>query len=181
MTFGEVVVRIFGQGTNWVPAILAVLGTTLIALVCLLPLTHDLWLDQKRFGVMGLFFDMKGVDCLRVACSWIKFVVTCTFIIQFTKLDLVDYTLIAVPGLIYVFVIANGKKAASAFLWLVLEVIGMISVNAICGFIHDVNAGVEYVILYLFLGMFLGLFALYLLINEIHDVSIERRANIGKS
>lgn len=181
MTFEEIVARVLGQGTTWVPAIIVILVTTLIALVALLPLTRNLWLDQKRFGVMGLFFDMRGADCVRVACSWVKFVVVCTYIAQFIKLDLVDYALILVPGVVYVLVIGDLKKAITAFLWLVLEIIGMISVNAICGYIQDVNGSAKFMILYILLGIFLGLFALYLFVNEIHDASIERRANIGKS
>lgn len=180
MTAGELFARILGQGIPWIPTMITIVATTLLALALLLPLTRDLWLDQKRFGYMALFFDMKAMDCVRTACAWIKMIVVITFIIQFQKLSVVDYMLIFIPGLVYALLIGSFGKMFNRILWLILQLIGMVSVNAICGYVLDLRPGVEYVILYVFLGIFLGLFALYLFINEVHDVSIERRANIGK-
>ena len=58
--------------------------------------------------------------------------------------------------------------------WLLLQFAGLLSVNLICGYIRDMAGGVGFVLLYLVMGLFLALFSVYLFLNEVNTISVQR-------
>ena len=69
------------------------------------------------------------------------------------------------------------KKAARAManlLWAMLDLLGLLSANLVCGYVLDMDGGMGFVLLYVAMGLFLALFNIYLFLNELDYISDQR-------
>ena len=70
---------------------------------------------------------------------------------------------------------AEGVKGRlGSLLWLLLQLAGLVSVNLICGFIRDMAGSGGFILIYVAMGLFLILFSVYLFLNEINSISMQR-------
>jgi len=162
------------------PGLAAVLAATLAAMTGLYLLCRDVWVQDKRFRLAGLFFGLSRRGCLCLACSWIKLIFLFVFVLGFQKLSLLHYLMVLFPGAILALAGSGARKRAGALLWLGLQLEGLLCANLICGYILDLNAGIGFLLVYGAMGVFLLLFSVYLFLTELAAISGQRDLDAKK-
>lgn len=178
MTLQEVVLRIFNAAQPLLPFMAAVAVPTCAALAALLLMSRGLWFDKRGFRWLGLFYGLGRFDSVRLGCAWVKFCLVLAYLIGFRKLETIHYLMLVVPSLIFSIQIRDPKGIPANLLSCVMELVGLIAVNIICGYIQDYNPGAGFVVVYLLISLFLGLYALYLFLTELNVISNGRRVRI---
>lgn len=156
------------------PIALTVLGLTTVAVLILAAFSKRMNVEQKRFRWLGLFFNLSILDCVRIACSWLKLVLVAVYLVAFESLVAGDLILILVPGLIGAIRFHSFRNTVSNILWLVVEFAALISTNLVCGFIHTFNSGIAMMAVYVCMAVFTVLLAVFLFLTELGEIS-ERR------
>ena len=174
MTLREFLLRMVVFVQPVLPAVLAVLVISTAVVLLLAFVSRNLWLDQKRFRWLGLFFDLSILDCLRLACSWLKLVLITIFLIAFRSLTALDILVVLVPGVLGALRFHSLRQTIGNLLWLAVEFAALISTNLVCGFIHTFNSGISMMAVYVCMALFTVLLAGFLFLTEIGDLS-ERR------
>lgn len=152
---------------------------SIIVIVILTPLCFKQWVNRKSFRWMGAFFNLDGVQVIRLTCAWIKLVLLIIYLCMFEELSIPKYIIFLIPGIIYVFDFRHPGRIPGRLFWLIIETIGLITANIVCGYIHDMRPGPVFTIIYIAISIFLGLFGVYLFITELGDISESRKTPIG--
>lgn len=178
MTIQEFLLRSLAAIQPVLPAVLGILLVTMIVAAVLLMQVKGLWVNQKRFRWLGVFYglDTRGVVCL--SCSWLKLMLLLALLLQFQKLDVSRYIMFLVPALIHIITASEIKRLPGKLLWLAAEVVALVSTNLVCGFYHDVQKSVMLIAVYAFMALFTALLGIYLFLMELSDISEGRSANI---
>ena len=179
MTVQEILMRMLSFVRQSIPAAMIVVDVTMVMLVVAVIQTRGLWVNQKRFKWLGLLFCLKGRECVRLACAWIKFVIVLAFLALFENMNAAAYLMVAVPGLIYALEFAKPRRIPARLMWLLLELLGLMSTNLICGFYRDTGASLGFIIIYIVMAVFMALFACYLFLTELQEISQGRSADIA--
>lgn len=176
MSLHELFLRLLVIAKPVLPAAITVVVITALAVVIIAILSRGLWINQKRFRILGLFCAMSRGDCLRLACAWIKFLFLAVFIVSFEKLEVAGYICFVVPAIVYSVSVKNIMKIPGRLLWVMLEFIGLLTTNLICGYYYDMHGGKAFMIIYIIMAIFMLLFGCYLFLTEIEDISEGRGA-----
>ena len=174
MSIIEILIRIFAELRPLLPAMLVAVFATTAAFTALLLLTRDVWVQDRRFYITGLFFGLDRTGSLKLACAWLKLLFLVVFIVAFRKLNLLSYMALMIPGALGAACGRGLIKKLSDLMWLVLQLMGLVSANLICGYIQEMAGGPAFVLLYVVMGLFLILFSIYLFLNEINAISAAR-------
>lgn len=180
MSSGELFLRVLSALSPMVPGILAVLAATVAAMLVLQVLCRTTWVQDANFRLAGLFFGMTAKSGLRLGCSWTKMIFVLVFIISFRKLALINYFMILLPGLVLALSESGANKKIAGLLWLVLQTLGLLAANLICGYVLDFSAGLVFVLVYVAMGLFLGFFSVFLFLNELSTISNERDVDVRR-
>lgn len=180
MNLEEYLLRILIALQPMVPSMVAVVLVTCFVLPVALYLAKGLWVDQVNFTWFGIFYGLQWKDCVRLSSCWIKMIVMIVFVVQFQKLTLIHYVCFLAVGVLYALDFKAPLRTVGHLFWVAVEVIAVATVNIICGYILDVNAGLVFILMYVLLGMFVALFAVYSFITEVNEISSGRRANLEK-
>lgn len=178
MTTQEFLLRMLVTIQPVLPAVLAVLLITMAAAAMLLIQANGLWVNQKRFRWLGVFYELSAGDRVCLTCSWLKLLMLLTLLARFQKLDMVSCILFFVPALLSALTVRDLKKIPGKLLWLVAEVVAMLSANLVCGFYHDIQSSVGFIAIYVFMALFTALLGIYLFLMDLSDISEGRRAHI---
>lgn len=174
MSVIELLLRALSELKPLLPGMIAAVVMTVLALVGLLLCCKNAWVDSRRFRLVGLFFGLNGRCSLRLACAWLKMIFLVVFVVGFQKLFLIHYLMILIPGLISVLCGDGFAGRISSLFWLVLQTAGLLSVNLICGYIRDLSGSGGFVLIYITMSVFLILFSVYLFLNEVNAISLQR-------
>jgi len=185
MSFNGVILQVITKVEPLVPVMLFCAGVTLVLMLILYFLSGNVWMDDKRFKVLGVFFGLSRYDCYRLALSWIRLLMTLFFVVAFRNLKLetnlrqvirspqfVAYLLI---GVLYALDIKRPVRIPKNICWFLVISCGLFATSIVCGYMQTLagfNLGVF--IVYVFMGMFMILFALYLFLMEMDEVSKDR-------
>lgn len=176
MSVKEFLLRMLVSVEPLLPAVVAVVVVSLLAVAALALCTRGLWVNQKRIRWLGLFFDLGHADCVCLACGWLKFLFLLAFLIFFQKLSILGYIFFAAPGLICALHPGSAKRIPSRLVWLVLELAALLFTNLVCGFYRDVGGGVGFLVIYICMALFTALLGFYIFLMEINDISVGRKA-----
>lgn len=171
MTLHEFLLRVLVVLQPVIPAVIAAAAVTLLAVVITAIGVHGLWIDQRKFRWLGIFYGLSTSDCLHLACAWIELVLLAVFLISFRKLTAADYLLFLIPGGLYALQFKSLKKIPVRLLWLALEFVGLLSANLVCGYYHDMHGGLGFALVYVIMAVFMMLFGCYLFLTELSDIS----------
>ena len=174
MNIVELFLRVLSELRPMLPGMIVAVAATMIALTVLLAFSKNVWVEERRFHISGLFFGLNTRGSLQLACAWLKLIFMLVFIAGFQKLSLIQYMMLLIPGILGSL---SGKgifASLSQMFWFLLQFAGLLSVNLICGYIRDMAGGVGFVLLYLVMGLFLALFSVYLFLNEVNTISVQR-------
>ncbi len=181
MSAGESILRILAAMKPLLPGMLIAVAATMIALVVLSAMSRHAWVDQKRFSLPSLFFSLDGKGTLRLACTWLKLIFMVVFLVSFQKLVLIQYLMIVIPGGILVVLAGRVREVFSGLLWFALQLLGLLCSNLVCGYILDMDAGIEFLLIYIVIGVFEGLFSLYLFMLDLESISGSRIIDAHKT
>ncbi len=178
MTFGELMLRVFDQVRPLLPYMIAVIAATAAVLPVLLWLARGVWVSDERFRWMGMFFGMKKPDCVRLACAWIKLVLLISLLAAFKPMEIAHYLLFIIPGVVYALSTRELIRIPGRLIWVGLELVALLCCNLICGYIHDVDAGTGFTVVYVLMSILAALFGIYLFLTELNDISAGRSTDI---
>lgn len=180
MSIIEFLVRILSELRPMLPGMITAVAATLIALVVLLMHSKNVWVEDRRFQLAGLFFGLDGRGSVQLACAWLKLIFLLVFVVGFQKLGLMQYLMLLLPGILGILCGKGLFRGLGDLLWLALQLAGLLSVNLICGFIRDMAGGTGFLMVYLAMGLFLMLFSIYLFLNEVNAISAQRDVDVEK-
>ena len=164
-----------------IPAMIFTAGVTVLAMVATYLMAIDTWFDQKRFRVTGIFYGLNGYDCYRLAVSWVRLLLTVFFIAAFHPLEDVSLIAYLMVGVLYILDVRKPKRILKNLFWMVLITAGLLAANLVCGYIGTlVTKDVIAYAVYVFMGVFMALFAFYLFMQELEDISTDRRIDPEK-
>ena len=175
MTLREFLVRMLVFVQSLLPIALAVLGLTTAAILILAGVSKKMNVEQKRFRWLGLFFDLSILDCIRLACSWLKLVLILVYLAAFQSLTAANLVLLLVPSILGAIRFHSVRNTVSNLLWLVVEFAAFISTNLVCGFIHTYNSGIGMIVVYICMAVFTALLAVFLFLTELGKISEGRQ------
>lgn len=156
------------------PAITAAAAATLLVLPGLLVCCRTAWLRSRSFRIAGLFFGLTGKEVLGLACGWLKFIFMLTFILGFQQMSLLHYWMLLLPGVLAALCAPSLSRKLSGLFWLMLQTVGLLSVNLVCGYIRELDGGLGFFLVYVAMGLFLTLFSVYLFLMELGALSAGR-------
>ena len=156
MSVVEFLLRVLSELKPLLLCMTTAVALTAAALVFLLLYSRNVWVDSRRFRLAGLFFGMNGRCSLRLACVWLKLI------------------FLLITGGISALCAEGVKGRLGSLLWLLLQLAGLVSVNLICGFIRDMAGSGGFILIYVAMGLFLILFSVYLFLNELNSISMQR-------
>lgn len=174
MSVVEFLLRVLSELKPLLLCMITAVALTAAVLVFLLLYSRNVWVDSRRFRLAGLFFGMNGRCSLRLACVWLKLIFLLVFVLSFQKLSLLHYLTLLITGGISALCAEGVKGRLGSLLWLLLQLAGLVSVNLICGFIRDMAGSGGFILIYVAMGLFLILFSVYLFLNEINSISMQR-------
>lgn len=174
MSVVELTLRVLSQLRPALPALIAAIVLTLAASIGLAVYTRGVWVHEKRFSLGGLFFGLNGTDAVRLSCAWLRLIFLLVFLVCFQKLELLHYEMLLIPSILFSVTEKKLMRAGASLLWAMLDLLGLLSANLVCGYILDMNGGMGFVLLYAVMGLFLALFNIYLFLNELDYISDQR-------
>lgn len=177
MSIIELLLRTLSQLKDLLPGLLAGAALTVVALAILLACQKNTWVQNRRFWLVSLFFGLDGRRSLWLACAWLKLIFLIVFVAGFQKLTTLHYWMFLVPGFLAVLCEKGFVGKLGSLFWLLLQTVGLLSVNLICGFIRDMAGGIGFRLLYGVMGLFLVLFSIYLFLGEVKAISTQREVN----
>lgn len=180
MTVEEFLIRMLAAIKPMAPAAITVLAVTTALTVMLAIQARGMWVNHPHFRRLGLFFALSKNECLRLACAWIKLLLLIVYILSFRKMDGMDYILFLTPALVYALSVREPLLIPGRLLWIVLETIGLLSANLVCGYYHDMRGEPVFLIVYVVMAIFMLLFGCYLFLTEIDDIS-EGRSRVKEN
>ena len=177
MNIIEISLRVTAALRPMIPGLLTAVAATLAVLTVLMIFTRNVWVRDRRFHITGLFFGLSRAGSLKLACSWLKLIFVIVFIVGFQMLTLLQYMMLLIPGLLGALSGKGLGKGLGDLMWLALQLMGLVSTNLICGYIHEMAGGFAFILLYIVMGAFLSLFSIYLFLNEINTISASREVS----
>lgn len=175
MTFSEFLIRLVAVIKPALPAAIAVLALSLAMIIFLAIRAKGLWVNMPQFRTLGIFYELPKLGCLRLSCSWVKFLILVIYLLIFRKAQAAEYLLFLIPGLIYA-LCGNPIGVGGRLLWLVLEFAGLLSAKLVCGYYYDMHGGTGFIVIYYVMALFMILFGCYLFLTEVEDISEGRGA-----
>lgn len=155
------------------PGIVTMGVVTVAAVIVLAILSTFGWVDSKSFVFAGLFFGLKRRGILQLACSWLKLIFVLVFLVAFQKMDLTQYMMLIIPGIVLALTLRR-MEIVTSLIWLLLQVASMFSVNSVCGYLRDMHPSKAFILVYVALALFLAMFSIYLFFTEIDMISENR-------
>ncbi|WP_317855577.1 hypothetical protein [Chakrabartyella piscis] len=174
----EYILRLMVALQPMLVCIIAVVIITCLCLPILVVKSRGLWFDKANFKFLSLFYKMSFYDCVRLASASVRCIMVVVFVIQFAKLQAIHLVCFGMVAVLYAFDKREMTRTLSNIIWIVVQLVSLLSLNVVCGYILDMSTGVAFVAVYVVLGIFVTLFAIYLFITEINEVSMGRRARI---
>lgn len=181
MEIGRVLLHLVSNMESLVPAMIFCAGVSLFVTLILYFMAGDVWFDQLRFRILGVFFGLGSYDCYRLALSWVRLLLTIYYVVSFRELDTIAVVAYLMIGLLYVLDIRKPKRILKNAIWMAIVSAGLFAVNLVCGYIHTLFV-VDWKawVIYVFMGIFMCLFAFYLFIQELEDISSDRKLDPEK-
>ena len=68
---------------------------------------RKIWVNDKGFGYLSIFFNMNFFSTIKLSCVWLKFLLILMFIIGFQPLGIIHYLFILVPCILMIFISTN--------------------------------------------------------------------------
>ena len=174
MSITELLLRVLAQLRPTLPALIIAGVLTLAVSLVLTVYVRDIWVQEKLFSLGGLFFGLGGTDAVRLSCAWLRLIFLIVFLVSFQKLELLHYEMLLIPNVLFSVMEKKLTRAAANLLWAMLDLLGLLSANLVCGYVLDMDGGMGFMLLYVTMGLFLALFNIYLFLNELDYISDQR-------
>lgn len=179
MEFSEVVGLWIYLLKPLVPYVAIILVLSLIAFVFIAPKCGKIWMNDKGFGYMSLFFNMNIFLAIKLSCAWIKLLLVILFIVGFTSLDVMHFIFLLVPCILMLFINNQMMDIFNHIVNVGIQYIGVIALNILCSYIIQFQFEIIYLAAYLFISILVILYSIYVFILEVDAISLGRRTIIN--
>lgn len=180
MTVSEFLLRIYYAVRPLVPYMLIAAAATLAVLALLLAVSRNYWVDRRSFRWLGVFYGLDRAGSLRLACAWLKLLMLVFYLVSFQKLEVIHYLAFLLTGLFCALDPRGILQIPGNLLSLLMEAVGLLTANLICGYVRDMEAGWGYVVVYILVSAFVTLYGVYLFLTELNSISSERRTDFDR-
>lgn len=175
MSFAELIYRLISSLKPLVPYLLPATAVTLLAALVLAVMTNKLWVGDRSWKWLGLFFCLDGRQAVAFSCAWLKLLLMAVFLIAFRELEVLHYFTFAVPGIVMCIASGSVSAALSCFFWTFLEVWAIFAANLVCTYYLSISSNVWLMVVYIFMSIFVMLLGVYRFLMETEAVSAARK------
>lgn len=181
MDIGRTLLYLISGMEPLVPVMIFSALFTLLVTVLLYVLARDAWFDQLKFRVLGVFYGLGGYDCFRLAVSWTRLAMTIYYIVMFREMEPVDLVAYLIVGALYILDVRKPARIVKNIFWMAILTAGLFAVNLVCSYIGTLLVfDIKPWVIYVFMGIFMCLFALYLFLQELEEISSDRKIDPEK-
>lgn len=175
MSIGELLTRLLAELKPLLPGVIVLIVATLVAMLSLFLNARYVWIQSKKFPLPSLFFGLNKTGVVCISCAWLKLIFPIVYIVSFQKLELIQYLVFVIPGLLLALLSGSFSKFLSKLLYLAMETAGVFSASLICGYITEMRADTWFILIYAAIGIFMILFAVYLFLQDLERISAMRK------
>lgn len=167
------------------------MGVTAVVVTIMYLSAKNVWVDEQRFRLLGVFFGLDAYDIYRLSLSWVRFLLTVFFVVAFRYLELQtdlrqvirspQFCMYTIIGLLYVADYRRPKLILKNLAWFLVISCGLFATSIMSGYMQSLaKPGIGVILIYICMGIFMCLFSLYLFLLEIDEVSRDRKIDPEK-
>ena len=110
-------------------------------------------MNPEGMGLFNIFFCLDTAGSVTMAASFVKLVMVIVFLVDFSELSVLQYTVFLFTGIVASLQLSMPKHIPANLFWLLLELIGMYALKLICGYYKEVSGELLLVILYIVMSL----------------------------
>lgn len=191
MSFSEFFLKLATRLEPMVPVMVFTAGTTAVLIVVLAILASDVWIDDRKFRFLGVFFGLNSYDIYRLTLGWVRLLMTLFYVVAFRNLELEtsfgqvirspQFSLYLLIGVLYVADYKRPMLILRNLAWFLIICCGLFATSIMCGYMRTLPGfSLGAFIVYACMGSLVFLFAAYLFITELDEVSRNRKIDPEK-
>lgn len=135
-------------------------------------------MSRKTFGWYSVLYSIDEIECVRLSGAWIRTILILSYLISCQRMNILHYIFLIIAGMLSIVSAKEPIRIPARFLWFILELAGLFACNLIITYTKDMRAGVIFMVIYVLMSIFEGLFAIYLFVTELSDISSARSNNL---
>lgn len=180
MTFKEVVLLTLHASKGFIVPLAVTIGVTAIALIALRASAKGTWINKPMFNAVALFFEIGAWSRIRLASSWVKLWLALSYFTIIDKLSAGHYALFAIPCILFALEFRKPIRIPLNLLSSAAPAAGLLITNVLRSYIRDMDLGLIAQIACVVLMILVAVYALYLFLTELNNISQERRVRLEK-
>jgi len=174
-----------------VPVMVFTAGVTAVVVIVFAILATDVWIDERKFRVLGVFFGLNGYDSYRLSLGWIRVLMTLFYVVAFRNLELEtnfrqvirspQFSLYLLIGILYVADFKRPMLVLKNLAWFLVICCGLFATSIMCGYMRTLPGfSLGAFIVYACMGTVVFLLSVYLFFMEVEGISRNRKINPEK-
>lgn len=154
--------------------VLIIVLLTVLMFLLLYICAHNLKFKSRFFRWLSLFYQLHGYPRFRLAYAWLRLAYLISILTLFQPLKQIHFVLYIMLSLLYLVDIKAPHRIFTNGINIVLELVGVIVANALCGYMTEVFMDVQYLAIYILTAVFFGCFGIYVFLSQLLYISEER-------
>jgi len=160
------------------PFLSVCLGISVVMLIVLRVLTRRMWISDRRFRTCGVLYALDPLSAVCLCCSWVQMVTAIQMLVLMKEISPVVIGYYLIPSLVFVFLTRPVKGIPVRFLWMFLQLAGLVAVTLIKGYVADTHSSPVMLGLFYVMAVIVGLFSVYLFFLHVSFVSENKRLRL---
>ena len=156
-------------------------AATAVALAWLGVVARRTWVNKRRFDFTAIFFELNRWSCVRLACSWVKLVLVLSYFLVLGRIGAGHYLLLLIPCVMYSVEPLRWYRTPVNLLSSLATAAGVLIASVLQSYIRDMELGFLSKVACVSLCVLIAVYAVYLFVTELNNISQERRVHLVKS
>ena len=180
MTFAEIFYRLQEGLRPLAVYLIPITAITLAAAFILSFFTRKLWVGDRNWKRLGIFFSLNFKQRISLSCAWLKLVIMLLYLVILRELDTIHYFVLALTAVIMCIFSEPVSAVLEIFFWSFLELWAVFAANLVCSYYLTISSSAVVMAIYIFMSIFVLLLGVYRFIMETDLISESRTINPGK-
>ena len=156
---------------SWV--ILILLFFLLAISIALNIITRKLKINKTNISIYGLLLGLSNKDIIIISLITIKTVLVISNVWRFyTEEIIISAVMIFIVSIMYMFTCGNIKNAIFEFISSAAQIIAVILVNELNGYLIEINNSIYILMIKLLISMFISIYVMFFFIKNFQNVII---------
>ncbi len=174
MSISEILLLLFYSLEPIAVAMLACAVVIFVIFSVIFLLVIKMKIKDKRFAVLGIFYELGISQAVRLSCSLIKLCLIFFYLVMFQELAFVHYLFLAIPCVIIIIEKNSPIKIISNAISIVIQIIAVLTTNLLCSYILTFNMGLIFILVYVLIAIATLFYSVYIFIVEMDAISAKR-------